>query len=69
MSELFAGVIVIALVGNAAEHYSAVTAASENDMTLAFEISVGSSAQIALMVATCAGPSFVCTWVADVARL
>lgn len=51
MSELFAGVIVIALVGNAAEHYSAVTAASDNDMTLAFEISVGSSAQIALMVA------------------
>jgi Ca2+:H+ antiporter len=51
MSELFAGVIVIALVGNAAEHYSAVTAAAENEMTLAFEISVGSSAQIALMVA------------------
>lgn len=51
MSELFAGVIVVALVGNAAEHYSAVTAASDNQMTLAFEISVGSSAQIALMVA------------------
>ena len=51
MSELFAGVIVVALVGNAAEHYSAVTAASNNEMTLALEISVGSSAQIALMVA------------------
>jgi len=51
MSELFAGVIVVALVGNAAEHYSAVTAASDDEMTLAFEISVGSSAQIALMVA------------------
>jgi Ca2+:H+ antiporter len=51
MSELFAGVIVVALVGNAAEHYSAVTAATNNEMTLAFEISVGSSAQIALMVA------------------
>jgi Ca2+:H+ antiporter len=51
MTELFAGVIVIALVGNAAEHYSAVSAAVANDMTLAFEISVGSSAQIALMVA------------------
>ena len=50
MTELFAGVIVIALVGNAAEHYSAVTAAARNDMTLAVEISVGSSAQIALMV-------------------
>jgi len=51
MSELFAGVIVVALVGNAAEHYSAVTAASDNEMTLALEISIGSSAQIALMVA------------------
>lgn len=51
MSELFAGVIIIALVGNAAEHYSAVTAAAGDNMTLALEISVGSSAQIALMVA------------------
>lgn len=51
MTELFAGVIVIALVGNAAEHYSALTAAANDDMTLALEISVGSSAQIALMVA------------------
>ena len=51
MSELFAGVIVVALVGNAAEHYSAVTAARHNELTLALEISVGSSAQIALMVA------------------
>jgi len=51
MTELFAGVIVVALVGNAAEHYSAVSAAYRNDMTLAIEISIGSSAQIALMVA------------------
>ena len=51
ISELFAGVIVVALVGNAAEHYSAVSAARNNKMTLALEISVGSSAQIALMVA------------------
>jgi Ca2+:H+ antiporter len=51
MTELFAGVIVVALVGNAAEHYSAVTAARGDRMTLALEISVGSSAQIALMVA------------------
>jgi Ca2+:H+ antiporter len=42
---------VVALVGNAAEHYSAVTAAAADEMTLALEISVGSSAQIALMVA------------------
>ena len=51
MSELFAGVVVVALVGNAAEHYSAVAAAHRNDMTLAIEISIGSSSQIALMVA------------------
>ncbi len=51
MSELFAGVIIVALVGNAAEHYSAVTAARNDEMTLALEISIGSSAQIALMVA------------------
>jgi Ca2+:H+ antiporter len=51
MTELFAGVIVVAFVGNAAEHYSAVSAAGANQMTLALEISVGSSAQIALMVA------------------
>ncbi len=51
MSELFAGVIVVALIGNAAEHYSAVAAANDDEMTLALEVSVGSSAQIALMVA------------------
>lgn len=51
VSELFAGVVIVALVGNAAEHYSAVAAAAADDMTLAVEIAVGSSAQIALMVA------------------
>ena len=51
LTELFVGVIVVALIGNAAEHYSAVTAARRDEMTLAVEISVGSSAQIALFVA------------------
>jgi Ca2+:H+ antiporter len=51
LTELFVGVIVIALIGNAAEHFSAVTAAHRDEMTLAVEISVGSSAQIALLVA------------------
>jgi len=50
-TELFLGVIVIALIGNAAEHYSAVTAARRDEMTLAVEIAIGSSAQIALLVA------------------
>jgi len=50
-SELFTGVIVLAIIGNAAEHYSAVTAARDDQMTLSVEIAVGSSAQIALFVA------------------
>ncbi len=51
LSEMFVGVIVVAIIGNAAEHFSAVTAARRDQMTLAVEISVGSSAQIALLVA------------------
>lgn len=51
LSELFVGVVLVALVGNAAEHYSAVVAAHRDQMTLAVEIAVGSSAQIALLVA------------------
>jgi Ca2+:H+ antiporter len=50
-TELFVGVIVVAIIGNAAEHYSAIVAARRNQMTLAVEIAVGSSAQIALLVA------------------
>jgi Ca2+:H+ antiporter len=50
-TELFVGVIVIAIIGNAAEHYSAVLAARRDEMTLAVEIAIGSSAQIALFVA------------------
>lgn len=51
LTEMFVGVIVVAIIGNAAEHYSAVTAAMKDEMTLAVEIAVGSSAQIALFVA------------------
>jgi Ca2+:H+ antiporter len=50
-TELFVGVIVVAIIGNAAEHYSAIAAARRDQMTLAVEIAVGSSAQIALLVA------------------
>ncbi|HUR34542.1 MAG TPA: calcium/proton exchanger [Vicinamibacterales bacterium] len=50
-TELFVGVVLVAIIGNAAEHYSAITAARRDQMTLALEISVGSSAQIALLVA------------------
>ena len=50
-TELFVGVVVVAIIGNAAEHYSAVVAGHRDQMTLAVEIAVGSSAQIALLVA------------------
>jgi Ca2+:H+ antiporter len=50
MTELFVGVVVVALVGNAAEHYSAVSLAAEDHMDAALAIAVGSSTQIALFV-------------------
>ena len=50
LTELFVGVVLVAIIGNAAEHYSAITAARRDQMTLAIEIAVGSSAQIALLV-------------------
>jgi Ca2+:H+ antiporter len=51
MSELFVGVVVVALVGNAAEHYSAVVMAANDQMDAAIAIAIGSSTQIALFVA------------------
>ena len=50
LTELFVGVVVVALVGNAAEHYSAVVLAANDDMDAALGIAVGSSTQIALFV-------------------
>lgn len=50
-SELFVGVIVVAIVGNAAEHSTAVIAAYRNRMDLSMTIALGSSIQIALFVA------------------
>ncbi|QQE77046.1 calcium/proton exchanger [Alicyclobacillus sp. SO9] len=50
-SELFTGVVVIALIGNAAEHMSAVLMAWKNRMDLSMEIAVGSSLQVAMFVA------------------
>ncbi|HXF01128.1 MAG TPA: calcium/proton exchanger [Solirubrobacterales bacterium] len=51
LSEFFIGVIVIAIVGNAAEHWVAVLVAHKNKMNLAVNIAIGSSAQVALFVA------------------
>lgn len=50
-SELFIGIIIIAFVGNAAEHASAIFLAYKNKMDVAVEIAVGSTLQIAMFVA------------------
>lgn len=49
-SEFFIGIIIIPIIGNAAEHFTAVLMAYKNKMDLSFEIAVGSSTQIAMLV-------------------
>jgi Ca2+:H+ antiporter len=51
LSEFFIGVIVVAIVGNAAEHWVAVLVAIKDKMDLSVNIAIGSSGQIALFVA------------------
>jgi Ca2+:H+ antiporter len=51
LTEIFVGVIVVAIVGNAAEHSTAILVAWNNRMDLSLSIAVGSSIQIALFVA------------------
>ncbi|MEM9768537.1 MAG: calcium/proton exchanger [Cyanobacteria bacterium P01_D01_bin.71] len=51
LSPLFTGVIVLPIIGNAAEHATAVTVAMKDKMELAVSVAVGSSLQIALFVA------------------
>jgi Ca2+:H+ antiporter len=51
LTEVFVGVIVVAVIGNAAEHSTAILVAIRNQMDLAYNIAVGSSMQIALFVA------------------
>jgi Ca2+:H+ antiporter len=50
LTQLFVGVVVVAIIGNAAEHYAAVMLAAKNQMDAAIGIAVGSSTQIALFV-------------------
>lgn len=50
LSELFTGVIILPIIGNAAEHATAVTVALKNKMDLSLNVAVGSSMQIALFV-------------------
>jgi Ca2+:H+ antiporter len=51
LSEFFIGAVVVAIVGNAAEHWVALLVAYKNKMNLAVNIAIGSSAQVALFVA------------------
>lgn len=50
-AEVFVGVVVVAIVGNAAEHSSAIMVAMKNRMELSFQIAVGSGLQVAMFVA------------------
>jgi len=50
LSEFFIGVIIVAIVGNAAEHWVAVLVARKDKMDLSVNIAIGSSAQVALFV-------------------
>lgn len=50
-SEFFVGIIIVPLIGNAAEHFSAVVFAGKNRVDLTMAIAAGSSTQIALFVA------------------
>src|SRR3954469_5964422 len=51
LSQFFIGAVVVAIVGNAADHWVAVLVAAKNKMDLAVNIAIGSSAQIAIFVA------------------
>lgn len=51
LSEVFLGLIVIPLIGNAAEHATAVVVARKGQMDLSLQIALGSSTQVALLVA------------------
>ena len=51
ISELFVGLIVVPIIGNAAEHSSAILLAAKDKMDVSIEIAIGSSVQIALFVA------------------
>lgn len=51
LTPLFTGVVLLPIIGNAAEHATAVTVAMKNKMDLSLSVAVGSSLQIALFVA------------------
>jgi Ca2+:H+ antiporter len=54
VSEAFIGLIILPIVGNAAEHVTAVSVAMKNKMDLSIGVSVGSSIQIGMYFLPCA---------------
>jgi Ca2+:H+ antiporter len=50
VNKLFIAVILLPIIGNAAEHYTAIVVAGRNKMDLALGVAVGSSVQMALFV-------------------
>ena len=51
LSKLFVGIILIPIIGNAAEHSTAIIMAMKNKMDVSVEIAIGSSLQVILFVA------------------
>ncbi|KAJ3231466.1 hypothetical protein HDU81_003736 [Chytriomyces hyalinus] len=51
ISEVFIGIIILPIVGNAAEHVTAISSAMRDKMDLSLQVAVGSALQIALLVA------------------
>ena len=51
LSQIFLGLIIIPLIGNAAEHATAIMVARKGQIDLSLQIALGSSTQIALLVA------------------
>lgn len=60
LSQFFIGAVIVAIVGNAAEHWVAVAVARKNQMDLAVNIAIGSAAQVALFVAPVL---FLASWI------
>lgn len=65
ISETFVGLILLPIVGNAAEHATAVTVAIKDKMDLSIGVAVGSSMQIALLVLPLV---VVIGWIAGMSR-
>jgi len=62
MSQRFVGLILLPIVGNAAEHVTAVTVAMKNKMDLALGVAIGSSTQVALLLTPV---SVIAGWIID----